>query len=672
MSASRSLEKLRDEILSGNVETLKDYLKNGGDPNAEVLVPGYGYGFTNPLICFAVKSKNLDSVRLLVEAKARIKSRVESSGANDAILHAVYLQDLPITRYLLEHGADAKGEAIDKNGARLSQGSYSLLVQALDDNNLEIAESLYSHGASILGAIYNLFYRFIEEFGRLKRIQDQLSSSADSKMSDKIANRLNLITINFKSKLQWLCDRFMGNEFTSEKVFLDIMKKIDISDLNFVGVSIQNQPITHKLLADHKLTGNEKTIVTVDDLKKLNDVRRQKFLTEKVTSLMEERGKLINNEGVVNLVHLAIALEENDTEVVKARLSANNANPNKVTKSDRGIKKELIPIIEATRKRNLDLIKFLIAHPRFDRKILPEAIKLADKEKYVDISEYLTLEQDAKQTDNSGNTPLYIAVRNGRIDQINYWLSKNADVNHENDRKVTPLLCAIGNCEIDHESKSYSEAIKIVEKLLENNPNPTHQGRNFIKHLELAVRVGSCKAVELLLSFGNKKNLLQEDQKAQPQKTPWYARLFSNPNPSEPKRELWYANLLFYALSAANDGHEIITLLKKNGADLNVRNSDGDTALHGTIQFFYPRLSTLIFLLEQGADPRITDRKGKTPLKLLIEKRDDISESPDYDRAIRMLLKCGADIDELPLDLRQKFSNSNIGNFKPNDQVKPK
>ncbi len=71
----------------------------------------------------------------------------------------------------------------------------------------------------------------------------------------------------------------------------------------------------------------------------------------------------------------------------------------------------------------------------------------------------------------------------------------------------------------------------------------------------------------------------------------------------------------------------IITLLIKNGANINAKNKAGDTALHCAVCW---GLSELVqTLLELGADKSITDQKGRTPLACAIDH--------EYEKIIKIL-----------------------------------
>jgi cytohesin len=81
------------------------------------------------------------------------------------------------------------------------------------------------------------------------------------------------------------------------------------------------------------------------------------------------------------------------------------------------------------------------------------------------------------------------------------------------------------------------------------------------------------------------------------------------------------------------------------GADPNLKDKSGDSALHSAIE--NRNLEVVKFLLEAGADPNAEDRRGWTPLYHTIEVEADVAsqlgESVPSTRVLRLLLGHGAD-----------------------------
>lgn len=70
------------------------------------------------------------------------------------------------------------------------------------------------------------------------------------------------------------------------------------------------------------------------------------------------------------------------------------------------------------------------------------------------------------------------------------------------------------------------------------------------------------------------------------------------------------------AIAAQNGHDELVRLLLAKGANVNAQDQQGDTALHRAVTPAVGRHSGVIeTLVGHGADPRIRNREGKTPLE---------------------------------------------------------
>jgi ankyrin repeat protein/DNA-binding beta-propeller fold protein YncE len=100
--------------------------------------------------------------------------------------------------------------------------------------------------------------------------------------------------------------------------------------------------------------------------------------------------------------------------------------------------------------------------------------------------------------------------------------------------------------------------------------------------------------------------------------------------------------------AARNNALALAALLLEAGADPNVQNASGDTALHLAVKNKFPKMVTL--LLNAGADPNRADDRGKTPLHWRLKK--------EYAAVYEPLLAAGAD----PFRLDAKGSDSPLTN----------
>jgi len=87
------------------------------------------------------------------------------------------------------------------------------------------------------------------------------------------------------------------------------------------------------------------------------------------------------------------------------------------------------------------------------------------------------------------------------------------------------------------------------------------------------------------------------------------------------------------ANNESEDCIELLKLLIKSGAKVNLQDADGNTALHQVLGYYFhletnyerERLKCTRFLLDIGANPNIKNKEGKTPLSLAQSRyRDEI------------------------------------------------
>ena len=100
-------------------------------------------------------------------------------------------------------------------------------------------------------------------------------------------------------------------------------------------------------------------------------------------------------------------------------------------------------------------------------------------------------------------------------------------------------------------------------------------------------------------------------------------------------------------LYAAAYGYiEIVKLLVENGADVNLKDDDGDTPLENAVGMIKPEV--VKYLLEEKADAKVKNKEGITPImKLLggIPANPEIKDE-DLKEIVKLLVEYGADVNE--------------------------
>lgn len=247
-----------------------------------------------PLIYFAVINDNLGMVSYLVEKGANITpcNPYDDVGDDLAIRIAIKRGFASIVDYLLDHGATPNG---------LFSGIHPhtfLGKAAVKEKRLEVVDVLISHGADIDFTIKELYRRY-----RYAKMH-----SLDFLKEKKTYLQAIKVLLDFSS----------GNNFTDLRFLRPIN---DISGLNFLGISLNRNPITRKYLKKKKFKGTDDAIISIDDLNKLQGKRRL-IIDNKMGLLTRERGLLrTSNKEEVDVMPLLFTVDKGPYDAIKLRLN---------------------------------------------------------------------------------------------------------------------------------------------------------------------------------------------------------------------------------------------------------------------------------------------------------------------------------------------------------------
>ena len=240
-------------------------------------------------------------------------------------------------------------------------------------------------------------------------------------------------------------------------------------------------------------------------------------------------------------------------------------------------------------------------------------------------------------TDPDGRTPLILALANARFDLSAYLIEAGADVNRWDFWGRTPLWVAVdynilpAGGRADRPSVDATSSVMLIKQLLAAGANPNAQLKFFppfrdarydrsgdqiyntgATPLLRAARAGDTEVVDLLLKAGARTDLAVAPTWLKVQNTavgtfaivggatPLMVAAGLGNQPSDTRGR--------YKTQA--QAIATIKLLAAAGADLNARNIDGDTALHGAVlRGWNDAVRTLI---ELGADPYQPNDEGKS------------------------------------------------------------
>ncbi len=213
----------------------------------------------------------------------------------------------------------------------------------------------------------------------------------------------------------------------------------------------------------------------------------------------------------------------------------------------------------------------------------------------VEVAEFLIRKgADVNARNRDGGTSLHVAAFLGHADIAALLIQKGADVNARNtkgespldvskvDWGITQLIASWLELELDQDTVE-SGRTAVVKMLQEYNSADASRSKDDIC---AAVRRGDIETVKALLAEGS--DLDTNDSQFGVSPLSWAALIGQT---------------------------EIAELLIREGADVNGRNRDGGTALHGAA--FLGHADTAALLVRNGADVNATNNKGETSLYVM-------------------------------------------------------
>ena len=377
---------MRDAILLGHDGIVKFLLEQGVNPNNWVHINRTATVYTFHQIYFAIIKNNLPLVELLLKYGAIIDPK---NPYDDIYLYTAIENGFhDIVKCLLQHRVTPNEVLTFRDKYNVSYLIFCL-GYAANINRRDIVELLITQGADISRALKLNYENFISHYNQA----EYYIKYGEVEKRDELLKDRNVLIETYRSSTFILMDYALGVDFDS----LDFLKEIDITEMNFIGISVQGQPITCEILKDLGLTNAEKAITKIQQMPDINvldmtTAHLSSFQSRLIHAFVKHGGTIDKQSGIVNLVPLWKAVEKGDIESIKARLKSKEENPNlgnpnypycDTTAS--------IPINIALKNRRLDIAKCLIEHPLFDNNDLEIAIDLIHKRF---IKEYEELSKD--------------------------------------------------------------------------------------------------------------------------------------------------------------------------------------------------------------------------------------------------------------------------------------
>ena len=254
-------------------------------------------------------------------------------------------------------------------------------------------------------------------------------------------------------------------------------------------------------------------------------------------------------------------------------------------------------------------------------------------------------------------TPLMIAALRNDYDMVKFLVEKGADVNakthSEYSSVVTPLLLSL---DYEHIEFRYDENSFVAEYLINNGADINVKNNHGETPLMYASKLHNIKVVELLIQKGADINAFNNYGNT---------ALIYGVNNLETVKLLVEngADVNFYKggstalISACEYSHErnidVIKYLVSKKANINAQDNEGDTALNKTLDTSDEGSIDILdfeianFLIEQGADVNIKNKREYTPLIYLGMGEGNFNNKSFQEYRIKLaevLLEKGADI----------------------------
>ncbi|AZL15206.1 ankyrin repeat domain-containing protein [Rickettsiales endosymbiont of Stachyamoeba lipophora] len=370
---------------------------------------------------------------------------------------------------------------------------------------------------------------------------------------------------------------------------------------------------------------------------KANDYKKDGFLEPLLKHMASNHQKNINQAlDPFGNTALHLAAKNGLLDSIKSLVVA-GAQPN-ITNNEGRTALDLTITNNDSTPKNIKLVEILLEHgadPTIVNKYKYTAISKANDYKKDGFLEPLLKHMASNHQkninhvlDQFGNTALHLAAKNGLLDSIKSLVVAGAQPNITNNEGNSPLLSTVSDYNI---SQNRLQAVKI---LLANGADPYVFNKKGTSALSAATNFSSqypyAKLILEHITNNDKININQEADNLGNTALHYAAKIEdfnlvkfllekgANPNITNIHGETaLHATLKHHnSLSADPNFNNMIKLLLKKGTDPNIANNEGNTVIHTVFKWCAPRKDVLNILLDHGANGFIKNNKGLTPLDM--------------------------------------------------------
>ncbi|MDP1603236.1 MAG: ankyrin repeat domain-containing protein [Legionella sp.] len=565
---------------------------------------------------------------------------------------------------LIKHGADLE-EAVRKNYSYFKKRKLNIrdaIEHSIEKKETYSGLEISSMSNSNKEGWGNYFKTSLAEYREktlkaeqsIKKYERMLVELKETYRHSLILLLDNAIGMNFRGY-----SRSVRSYFQEEKDELAFLGD-NVADICLI-LSIDGFPITKQRLISGGIGGAGEAIVSpYTDLDKISEPRRNTIL-EKVNKVIETRGNSSNDLSFCNFVPLDVAIVVNDEKTVKVR-AAHRVEPEELTRALKlatearynRFMELLIPITPlheqlhmAVKNGDFEKVKKLHTlgadlNKRFS-KITPLSLaaklSILKKKPSINHTKIITFLLENGANPNLGPcSPLHYAMKVGSIDAVTLLLPhvNKSDVKMEQLHYGDPPKFApwyLPHLSVALASSAWREILTLLIDQYQIDINlPEYDGSTLIQGAIIYLVPATIINENLVFLAKAKKTSKffdkSEIKSAKKCLASYIERLgcldFLMDNGADVQVQDEYGNTPLHNLISGNnlsfkvDGVEqCVNKLIAKGLDVNSQNNDGYTLLH--IAASLKNLDAVLFLIKNGANTRLKDDKGRTPLDIATE-----------------------------------------------------
>ena len=228
---------------------------------------------------------------------------------------------------------------------------------------------------------------------------------------------------------------------------------------------------------------------------------------------------------------------------------------------------------------------------------------------------------DVNAGGNINHTPLMIAAEKGHINAVTFLIRNGADVDlQDQNYGETALFCAV---------RGFDASCEVLNCLTKNGADINASSKRMLTPLMIAAKMGCINAVTFLMEHGAIVDLQDKDGK-----TALHYAVHGCDTTRDVSRCLGTQNPL---MTPVEKGHvSVATFLIEHGANVNLQDKYGRSALHHAVHGSDASLEILKCLIEIGADVNARTKIKRTPLMMACEY--------GHSNAVTCLIEHGANV----------------------------